>query len=204
MSGLREQKKRRTRRVLVETAYALFERDGYGRTTVTDIAAAAEVSRATFFNYFASKEELLFPDGDEIRDAGLEVIARRSPDEHPADVLARALQAMIGSTRSGIRDPASALEAQRLRLVMSAPELRAALLMRAFATLESMADALRAAFPGELDEVEATAMIGAVFGAGLASGSVSIQRGEPPEAVLTRSIEFVTRALRVRGQLPQA
>lgn len=196
MHGLREQKKQRTRRALVETAYALFERDGYEHTTVTAIAAAAEVSRATFFNYFPSKESLVFPDGDEILDAGLEVIARPSPHEHPADVLARALHAMIGSSRSGVRDPASALETRRLRLVMAAPALRAALLERTLATLETLADALRTAFPDELDDVEATAMVGAVFGAGLAAGSVSIQRGEPSEAALTRSVEFVTRALR--------
>ncbi len=194
--GLRERKKQHTRRVLIETAYRLFEQDGYDQTTVARIAEVAGVSVATFHNYFPSKEDLLFPDGGDILDAGLEVIAGRSPEENPVDVLARAVHAMISSTRGGTRDPASELETRRLQLVMSVPELRATMLQRAFTAFQGIADALRAAYPEEFDEVEANAMVGAVFGAGLAAGSASVHHGESSDPALTRSVELITRALR--------
>ncbi len=49
---------------LVEAAFALYEEQGYDRTTVDDIAARAGVGRATFFRIFGSKEDVIFPDHD--------------------------------------------------------------------------------------------------------------------------------------------
>ncbi|MFE0654596.1 TetR/AcrR family transcriptional regulator [Streptomyces sp. NPDC059534] len=54
----------RTRQTIVDIAVELFERDGYERTTVVNIAATAEIGTRTPFSYFASKEELLFPEND--------------------------------------------------------------------------------------------------------------------------------------------
>jgi AcrR family transcriptional regulator len=59
--SLRERKRRQTRQELISTAMRLFEQKGYEQTTVAEIASAAEVSTKTFFNYFASKDEVLFP-----------------------------------------------------------------------------------------------------------------------------------------------
>jgi AcrR family transcriptional regulator len=57
--GLREQKKQRQRREIVETALTLFRQRGYDQTRVSDIAARAGISDATFFNYFAAKDLVL-------------------------------------------------------------------------------------------------------------------------------------------------
>jgi AcrR family transcriptional regulator len=57
--GLREEKKQRQRREIVEVALALFRERGYDRTRVSDIARRAGISEATFFNYFASKDLVL-------------------------------------------------------------------------------------------------------------------------------------------------
>jgi AcrR family transcriptional regulator len=56
---LRERKKQATRDRLLEVAQELFVERGYTATSIDEIAARADVSRATVFNYFARKEEFL-------------------------------------------------------------------------------------------------------------------------------------------------
>lgn len=60
VSGLRERKKLRTRATLIQTAAELCERQGFDKTTVEQIAAAAEVSPRTFSRYFPTKEAVFF------------------------------------------------------------------------------------------------------------------------------------------------
>lgn len=59
-AGLRQQKKRKTREEIIETALSLFESKGFEETTIAEIASAAGVSPRTMFRYFASKEDLVF------------------------------------------------------------------------------------------------------------------------------------------------
>lgn len=69
MAGLRERKKRETRQGIRDSAMRLFADHGFARTTVDDIAAAANVSRATVFTYFPTKEEIVFGDAASAVDA---------------------------------------------------------------------------------------------------------------------------------------
>lgn len=55
----REEKKALTRQRIAEAAKELFERSGYEATTVQQIADRAAVAKGTFFNYYASKEDLM-------------------------------------------------------------------------------------------------------------------------------------------------
>ncbi len=55
----RERKKREATNRIVESASALFAARGYGATTMDDIGERADVSRATVFNYFARKEDIV-------------------------------------------------------------------------------------------------------------------------------------------------
>lgn len=57
--GLREKKQAQTKRAIYDAAMRLFAEQGFQETSVDQIAAAAEVSRATFFNYFGSKDGVL-------------------------------------------------------------------------------------------------------------------------------------------------
>jgi AcrR family transcriptional regulator len=60
MNGLRERKKAAARQAMSDAATRLFEQRGFERVTLSEIAAAADVSVKTIFNYFGSKEDLFF------------------------------------------------------------------------------------------------------------------------------------------------
>ena len=57
--GHREEKKRRIRAAIIENSIALFRERGFDATRVQDIARPLELSDATFFNYFSTKDAVL-------------------------------------------------------------------------------------------------------------------------------------------------
>ncbi len=89
-AGLRERKKEATRQALHEAAMRLAVERGLDNVTVEAIADAAGVSRRTFSNYFAGKEDALLY-GDERRmNRLLEAFAARPPGEPSWTALHRA------------------------------------------------------------------------------------------------------------------
>ena len=58
--GLRERKKLRTRQLIADTAMRMFAERGFDAVPVAAVARAAEVSEATVFNYFPTKEDLVY------------------------------------------------------------------------------------------------------------------------------------------------
>jgi AcrR family transcriptional regulator len=159
--SLRDRKRARTRQSLVDSATELFEQYGYDETTVADIAAAAEIGTRTFFSYFASKEELLFPESDARVRAAVAAIEARGPDDQPAEVLLRALR-KIGDDND---DMAGRLAALRMRLTRTVPAVRGRALQIQLQAQREIARHLAAAFPEQLDEVRAAALTGAFVGA---------------------------------------
>lgn len=159
--SLRDRKRARTRQALLDAARELFERNGYDETTVADIAAAADIGARTFFGYFASKEDLLFPDAESRVQAAVDAIATRAPGEEPADVLLRAL-AEVNETSKELVSPLAAL---RLRLIQTVPAVRGRSLQIQLDAQREIARHLAAAYPDRLDEVRAAALTGAFVGA---------------------------------------
>lgn len=170
--GLRQRKKQRTKRALADAATRLFAERGYDEATISDIAAAADVSPRTFFSYFPSKEDVLFAYTDD-RLAGLSELEVRRPGERLLDA-ARRLTGQIAA------DPVSEDDEIRWRIVNSRPALQARLLMRVWAADREMAARLHAAFPDEVDEVIAAAVVGA-FTSGLRA-AVARSQGVPRSA----------------------
>ena len=171
--GLRERKKLRTRRALVEAALRLFGEQGYQETTIAEITAAADVSARTFFSYFGSKEDVLFFDHQERTDEALKLLADRRPDEPIRDVLLRLVEHGLRASLLPA-DMASELSSVRYRLVSSVPALRARGLQLLFETERRLAAALHETYPGELDRTEAAAVIGALSGAANLAVQVSM------------------------------
>src|SRR5919106_2325797 len=93
--GLRERKKQRTREQIVDAAMRLFDERGYHATTITDIAAAAEVAPRTFFTYFPSKEAVVFHNLDRDLDSLASALRHRLPGETAFDALRRWIDAMF-------------------------------------------------------------------------------------------------------------
>jgi AcrR family transcriptional regulator len=74
MTGLREAKKRLTREAIAQAAADLFQERGFDAVTIDDVARAANVSRQTVFNYFPTKEKMLFDREDEVSAALLSLV----------------------------------------------------------------------------------------------------------------------------------
>lgn len=174
-STLRERKKRRTRQAIIDAGVDLIERVGYDRATVADIAAAADIGTRTFFSYFDSKDALLFPESDRRVRSVLTALEERGPGDGPVDVLLAALE-QPGDAHDEMLSRAAQL---RLRLMDSSAAVRGRALALQHEAEHTIAAALRAAFPDELDEITTAALVGAYVGAVTASLRALMSDGVP-------------------------
>lgn len=173
---LRDRKRDRTRRAIVAAAADLFERHGYDGATIADIAAEADIGTRTFFSYFASKEEVLFPESDARIQAATTAIAARKPGDRPVDVLLRGLRE-VGGTGREPDDLVDRVAALRLKLIRTVPAVRGRALQIQLDAQREIATHLRQAYPDELDEVGAAALVGAFVGA--VSGALQVLLDDP-------------------------
>lgn len=87
--GLRERKKEHTRRLLADTARRLFAEHGFEQVSVAQIARESDVSEATVFNYFATKEDLVFSGLETFESELLAAIRNRESGESISTAFAR-------------------------------------------------------------------------------------------------------------------
>jgi AcrR family transcriptional regulator len=99
--GLRQRKQQQTRERLTRMAMALFLKRGFEATTLDDIAAAADISRRSFFHYFASKEDVVFAWQEEITAALIAAVAARPVNESMLAAAENAISAMVRQLKPG-------------------------------------------------------------------------------------------------------
>ena len=95
--SLRERKKLRARRELVETALRLFLEHGFEATTLDQLVEAAELSKRTFFRMFPSKEAVALAAETELWDAYLAHLDRQEFRGRVLDTLRRSLTETVAA-----------------------------------------------------------------------------------------------------------
>ncbi|MGH7666418.1 MAG: TetR family transcriptional regulator [Candidatus Dormibacteria bacterium] len=156
--GLRERKKARTRAAIREHALRLFREQGYAATTVEQIAAAADVSPATFFRYFPTKEDVVLQDDLDI--LTLEALNAQSRDLSPI----AAMRAAAASAHAAMTEQDLERLAETTRLTFAVPEVRARAVDELTRTIEQIGSALAVRAGREPDDFAARVMAGALIG----------------------------------------
>ncbi|MGW4215013.1 TetR/AcrR family transcriptional regulator [Lentzea sp. NPDC004789] len=154
---MNERKKQRTRQRIAAAAVRLFSEHGFEYVTVARIAAAAEVSNKTVYNYFPTKAHLVFDEHETaleslvaaIRDrapgtTALTAVRRMRAEHHPAGVLDR-IVADSDTLRNHLRAMLARYE-QALADVLAAQTCAPAGSAEPFVAAVALIGALRAGF----------------------------------------------------------
>jgi AcrR family transcriptional regulator len=120
--GLRERKKQQTRAAIREAAMRLFLERGFDQVSVAEVARAADVSEQTVFNYFPTKEDLVYERMDTFEDELLTAVRERPVGVSPLRAFARFILDRSESAASG---EGRRRVAELTRLVSASPSLMA-------------------------------------------------------------------------------
>jgi AcrR family transcriptional regulator len=141
----------------------LFLERGFEATTVEDIAEAVEISPSTFFNYFPSKEEVVFE--DELDPLILTAFDALPPDVHPIRRLRMAMQTVFAK----MSPEQDKLMRERMQLLATTPELRGAMLSQFASIVDQIAHLLGPRVGRKRDDFAVHNIAGAVLGVLLAA-----------------------------------
>jgi AcrR family transcriptional regulator len=167
--GLRERKKAKTRAAIRQHALRLFREQGYSATTIEQIADAAEVSPATFFRYFPSKEDVVLQDDFDI--VTIEALEAQPPELSPI----AAFRAAAADTLASLSAEDIARFRDSVELTFTVPEIRSRAIDEFVRTINQMAAALARRTGRNPDDFEVRTVAGAIIGVIM---SVTITEGE--------------------------
>ena len=195
-ASLRERKKLATRRLLRRAALELVAERGFANVTVEDIAEAAEVSPRTFFNYYASKEAVLFG-GDRDRAAELCAgIATQAPGQPALDALRTVLAANADTLAEELRglggDPAHWL--RQMKMARHDPLVRAAHAAQMAMIERAIADGLAARL-GSDQETDPYPLVLAAASVGVFRACMAFWGGTGGTVDLAQLVEQAFQAL---------
>ncbi|MEV7322344.1 TetR family transcriptional regulator [Streptomyces sp. NPDC093970] len=134
------------RDALVAAAFRLFLERGYEQTTVDDIVALAGVGRRSFFRYFPSKEDVVFPDHEGCLADMTGFLAASPPECEPVRRVCDAARLVL---RMYAENPTFSV--QRYRLTKQVPGLRAYELSVVWRYERALAEYLRGRYGGRPD-----------------------------------------------------
>jgi AcrR family transcriptional regulator len=156
--GLRERKKAKTRAAIQHHALRLFREQGYDATTVAQIAEAAEVSEATFFRYFRTKEDVVL--WDEFDPLLIESFRSQPAELSPIQALRAAFRAVY----SGLTEEEWEEQRARMELYLGVPELRSATLGQFFDMVPVISEMVAERTGRSPEDPAARTFAGAVIG----------------------------------------
>jgi AcrR family transcriptional regulator len=157
---LRSRSRESLRAEIAEVAFKVFAERGFDQVTATEVAAAAGISRASFFRYFESKEDAVFVAQEKMGVNVADALRRRPGGEDAWSALRRALDIVVATYQ---RDPDEALA--RLRLIRRTPALRSHQLDRLQQWKEVIGRALAERLGVRGDDIKVDALVGAALGA---------------------------------------
>lgn len=118
--GRRARKKAQTRASIAQAALTLFLERGFDEVTTAEVAEAADVSVATLFNHFATKEALVLDEDTEREQRLVAAVQDRDPGTSLVDALHRHFARLLEQDN---RDGGEVLRSLQ-ELVQSTPSLR--------------------------------------------------------------------------------
>jgi AcrR family transcriptional regulator len=191
VTGLRQRKRQQTRARLTRAAMTLFLERGFEATTIDDIAAAAEVSRRSFFHYFASKEDVVTAWQENAASALVDEVVARPADESMLTAAENAIAAVIKRL-----DPAEAAAMSRLKRDNPALQVRDQL---KYETIErALAEGLARRGRTKSDRLNARLVAMIATGAMRVGGESWLGEGtrEKPEAFVKRTFDAIRAILK--------
>jgi AcrR family transcriptional regulator len=190
VDGLRARKRQQTRQRLTDVAMKLFLAHGFEATTLDDIAAAANISRRSFFHYFASKEDVVLAWQDGSTDALVAAIAERPAQE-----------SMITAAENAILTITRQLDATKVmamaRLKRETPVLQAREQLKYEKMERAMAEALAARSTEDAGKLRARLVAMITTGAVRIGSEGWLAQGarEKPDVLVKRMFKDIRAAL---------
>ncbi|MBC9879863.1 TetR family transcriptional regulator [Bradyrhizobium sp. INPA01-394B] len=184
--GRRARKKEEVRQRIANEAKRLFLERGFAATTIEDIAAAADISQRSFFDYFPAKEDVVLAWHEEFQSAFIANLLKRPMSEAPIVAAREALVEAVG--KYGLEDVRNHAILYKERAIKARDHLK-------YAMLESaLADALSQRSNRKADELRIRLVAMVVVGALRVTSEVDIAREEIRKPA--SRVRRITRLLR--------
>ena len=189
--GLRQRKQQETRERLKRAAMALFLERGFEATTIDDIATAADMSRRSFFHYFASKEDVVAAWQEDAAAALVTEILARPAGESMLTAAENAIATAIKRI-----DPTEAAAMSRLK--RDNPALQARDQLKYEKLERALADGLAQRSGRKSDRLKARLVAMIATGAMRVGGESWLCEGtrDKPEAFVKRTFDAIREILK--------
>jgi len=184
--GRRARKKEMIRQRIANEAKRLFLERGFAATTVEDIAAAADISQRSFFDYFPAKEDVVLAWHEEFQSAFIANLLKRPASEASIVAAREALIETVG--KYGLEDVRNHAILCKERAIKARDQLKYALLEGA------LADALFQRSKGKADELRIRLVAMLVVGALRVTGEIDMARNDARKPV--SRVRHITQLLR--------